>query len=250
MQIIPVLDLKAGRAVHAVRGQREQYVPVKGVLGSGDDPLALARAYRDQLGCATCYVADLDAIAGLPGHSAILQALVQEDLSLWVDAGVSTPAQVLALAELGIAKIIIGSETLQSPTDLMALATNSSLASLVLSVDLQQGVLRAPSGIATPQDLVNLASEVGLKEIILLDLARVGAAAGPPLDLLSSLRPHFPNLAFYAGGGVRHRADLEALARAGAAGALVATAFHRGVLTAADVRFMTLSSQLSLGDTE
>jgi phosphoribosylformimino-5-aminoimidazole carboxamide ribotide isomerase len=54
--------------------------------------------------------------------------------------------------------------------------------------------------------------------------------------LLTSLRQHFPSLAFYAGGGVRHRADLEALARAGAAGALVATAFHRGILTAADLQ--------------
>jgi phosphoribosylformimino-5-aminoimidazole carboxamide ribotide isomerase len=83
---------------------------------------------------------------------------------------------------------------------------------------------------------VTLAAELGLTRVILLDLARVGAAAGPPLDLLTSLQPYFPQVAFYAGGGVRHRADLEALAQAGAAGALIATAFHRGILTTADVQ--------------
>ena len=82
---------------------------------------------------------------------------------------------------------------------------------------------------------IRAAKEAGIKDMILLDLARVGAAAGPPLTLLDSLQPHFPDLAFYAGGGARHRADLDALARAGAAGALIATAFHRGVLTAGDV---------------
>jgi phosphoribosylformimino-5-aminoimidazole carboxamide ribotide isomerase len=45
----------------------------------------------------------------------------------------------------------------------------------------------------------------------------------------------FPALSLYAGGGVRDRSDLEALKKAGAAGALVATAFHRGLLTAADL---------------
>ena len=57
----------------------------------------------------------------------------------------------------------------------------------------------------------------------------------PPLDLLASLRPSFPDMSLYAGGGVRSRADLEALKQAGAAGALVATAFHRGVLGADDL---------------
>ena len=72
--------------------------------------------------------------------------------------------------------------------------------------------------------------------MILLDLARVGTVTGPPLDLLAMLRPHFPDLAFFAGGGVGDREDLVALDRAGAAGALVATAFHRGRLTAIDLK--------------
>lgn len=237
MQIIPVLDLKAGQAVHAVRGEREQYAPVQGVLGSGDDPVALAMAYRDRLGCHTCYVADLDAIAGhKPGHTDLLRVLAGLEMALWVDAGVSSAEQAWALADLGVTRIIVGSETLRSPDQLLALAAEFPPDRLALSVDLQSGVLRAPVGITTPQQVVTLAAEAGLNQVILLDLARVGASTGPPLDLLSLLRPQFPALAFYAGGGVRHRADLEVLAQAGATGALVATAFHRGILTAADLQ--------------
>jgi len=237
MQIIPVLDLIAGQAVHAVRGERARYAPVQGVLGSGDNPVALAMAYRERLGCHTCYVADLDAIAGRrSGHADLLHSLAELGLALWVDAGVSNAEQAWALADLGVAQVIVGSETLPSADQLIALAAEFPPDRFVLSVDLQSGVLRAPVDIAAPQQLVALAIEAGLNRVILLDLARVGASAGPPLDLLTSLRPHFPNLAFYAGGGVRHRADLEVLAQAGAAGALVATAFHRGVLTTTDVQ--------------
>jgi len=236
MQIIPVLDLKAGQAVHAVRGRREQYAPVQGVLGSGEEAVALALAYRARLGCYTCYVADLDAIAGREGHRDILRILAAEGLTLWVDAGVSTPEAGQALIEMGISKIIIGSETLPTANQLSVLATHLPPQTLILSVDLLTGRLAAPSGIESPWQLVSLAAEAGINDVILLDLARVGAAAGPPLALLNSLQPQFPNLAFYAGGGVRHRADLDALAQAGASGALIATAFHRGVLTAGDVR--------------
>lgn len=237
MQLIPVLDLKGGQAVHAVRGQREQYHAVQGVLGSGDDPLALAAAYHDRLGCPTCYVADLNAIAGYgPPHTGLLRNLASLGLILWVDAGISSPHQAWALARLGVTQVIIGSETLTTPEQLLALAAEFPPDQLALSVDLQNGVLRAPSGLDTPHHLVALAAELGLKHVILLDLARVGAATGPPFDLLTSLQPHFPQLAFYAGGGVRHRADLETLAQANAAGALIATAFHRGLLTAAEVQ--------------
>jgi len=236
MEIIPVLDLKAGQAVHAVRGERERYAPVRGVLGSGEDPIKLAVAYRDRLGCRACYVADLDAISGAPGHAGLLRALAGLGLALWVDAGLSSGAEAQSLVDMGITRVIVGSETLLSAEQLIMLAAEFPPDRLVLSLDLKSGVLCAPPGITTPRQLVALAAQSGISRIIVLDLARVGTPAGPPLDLLTSLRLHFPGLDFFAGGGVRDRVDLDALAQAGASGALVATAFHRGALTAADLR--------------
>jgi uncharacterized protein related to proFAR isomerase len=62
--------------------------------------------------------------------------------------------------------------------------------------------------------------------VIVLDLARVGSRAGPDVGLVGELCARFPELELLAGGGVRDIADLRALAEAGAAGALVATALH------------------------
>jgi phosphoribosylformimino-5-aminoimidazole carboxamide ribotide isomerase len=143
--------------------------------------------------------------------------------------------QAQALIDLGVGNVIVGSETLQSPAQLAGLAAHLPVERIVLSVDLKDGVLRAPSEFPTPTDLLQFAAALHIDSIILLDLARVGAATGPPLDLLFSLHQRFPMLALYAGGGVRDRADLAALKLAGAAGALVATAFHRGILGTADL---------------
>ena len=69
MRVVGVIDLKDGTAVHAVRGERERYRPVSSVIAGDDgDPLALARAFRSELGLDDLYVADLDAIGGEGDH--------------------------------------------------------------------------------------------------------------------------------------------------------------------------------------
>jgi uncharacterized protein related to proFAR isomerase len=70
----------------------------------------------------------------------------------------------------------------------------------------------------------------GLREAIVLDLARVGSGAGPDVGLIAEIHAAVPDLQLLAGGGVRDAADLRALGDAGAAGALVATALHSGVI--------------------
>ena len=71
--------------------------------------------------------------------------------------------------------------------------------------------------------------------MIVLDLARVGTGSGPDVALMGELCARFPELELLAGGGVRDASDLHALAEAGAAGALVATALHSGAIAATDL---------------
>src|SRR4051812_49736255 len=69
MRVVGVIDLKDGTAVHAVRGERERYRPVRSVVGGDDgDALALARGFRAELELDELYVADLDAITGGDGN--------------------------------------------------------------------------------------------------------------------------------------------------------------------------------------
>jgi uncharacterized protein related to proFAR isomerase len=83
-----------------------------------------------------------------------------------------------------------------------------------------------------------LADERALERLraALLDLARVGSGAGPDLALVRELNARFPELELLAGGGVRDVVDVRALADAGAAGALVATALHSGAIGRDDLR--------------
>jgi phosphoribosylformimino-5-aminoimidazole carboxamide ribotide isomerase len=221
-----------------VRGERERYRPVRGVLGDGDPP-ALARAFRSRLGLDELYVADLDAIGGggASHHRALLPALARE-ARLMVDAGVSNPARARALLELGADCVVVGTETLSGPDALDRLLAELPDGAVVLSVDLRVRRLLSPdpqlAGRPALDALARLARPE-LREVIVLDLARVGSGAGPDVALIAELHAAFPELELLAGGGVRDLDDLRALAAAGAEGALVGTALHRGVIGAREV---------------
>jgi phosphoribosylformimino-5-aminoimidazole carboxamide ribotide isomerase len=224
MRVVPVIDLQGGTAVHAVRGERERYRPI-------GDPLALARAFGE-LGLDELYVADVDAIRGEAAHSSCIGALARE-ARVMVDAGVSEPARARSLLELGAHRVVVGTETLTGPDALDRLLAELPAGSVVLSVDLRDGRALSPH----PQlaglrafDAVERLHRAGLRDAIVLDLARVGSRAGPDVALIAELHAAFPDLELLAGGGVRDVEDLRALGDAGAAGALVATALHGGVI--------------------
>jgi phosphoribosylformimino-5-aminoimidazole carboxamide ribotide isomerase len=61
-----------------------------------------------------------------------------------------------------------------------------------------------------------------------MNLHRVGSDKGPDLGLIVGLARRVPGCQVYAAGGVRSVEDLEEIAAAGAAGALLASALHDG----------------------
>jgi phosphoribosylformimino-5-aminoimidazole carboxamide ribotide isomerase len=218
--------------VHAVRGDRERYRPLRSRVAEGSDPVDLTRALRARFGLHELYVADLDAIAGGPGSPEVIAALAREG-HVMVDAGAAAAPAVARLLELGVARVVIGTESLPGAEAFRRLQADLPEAPLVLSLDLRSGQVLSPDPAlagAAPVDALARLTDAGAREAIVLDLARVGSGEGPDVMLLGELRSRFPDVALLAGGGVRHAGDLRALAGAGAAGALVATALHGGAI--------------------
>jgi HisA/HisF family protein len=229
VKIVPVIDLKGGVVVHARRGRRDEYAPLRSPLVDGCEPVMVARALCAICRTSTLYVADLDALGGAPVDEAILAAVAAES-EPWVDAGATTPERAAALQRAGVARNVIGTESLEPGAPVMPSATPS----VVLSVDLRDGRLisRDPQLAGRdPTAAAPLARASNAHELLVIDLARVGSGSGPPLDAVAQLAQALPGVAIYAGGGVRDDADLRALESAGAAGALVATALHEGRIT-------------------
>jgi phosphoribosylformimino-5-aminoimidazole carboxamide ribotide isomerase len=230
-RIVPVLDLKGGLAVRAVAGDRAHYRPLRSVLHDRPDPVALARACRDVLDARELYLADLDAIAGAPPSIASYDSLLALGLTLWVDAGLRDRSSLAGLT--GPLTVVAGLETLAGPGALASILDATGPDRLVFSLDLRAGRAlvspRADWGTDDPRRLAERAIGLGLRRLLLLDLARVGTASGVgALSLLSSLSADHPSIAWSFGGGVAGPADLDRLARAGASAVLVGSALHDG----------------------
>lgn len=243
MELIPVLDLLGGQAVHARRGAREKYKPVQSALlpGRAGDAVALGRAYRTMLGASRCYVADLDAIQGWAPQLRLLQSITDPEhgfgSGLMVDGGISTPRAAAALVQAGATTVVVGLETLRGFEDLKAIVDAVGGERVVFSLDLLEGKpIRRRTGRIASQEAVSLelgarAVEAGVSAVLVLDLAAVGTEAGPRnLDLIGGLK-RLLWVPIYAGGGVRTAADLDVLAEAGCDAALVGSAVHSGAIT-------------------
>ncbi len=114
------------------------------------------------------------------------------------DAGTATAAAVAALLELGVARVVIGTESLPGVEAFRRLRAELPDAPLVLSLDLRGGRLLSPDpeleGIGASDALARFA-EAGAGEAIVLDLMRVGSGEGPGVSLLGELHAGFPDVA-------------------------------------------------------
>lgn len=233
-----MLDLRRGVAVHARRGERTHYRPVRSVLvpGREGDAQALACAFRERLGASACYVADLDAILERAPQAGLVRELADPARGfgpgLWLDAGLRDADDLDPWAGLRLRRLVVGSETVAGPDALAAIARRAPVP-MAFSLDLHGGVPRTAPGSGfegeTAQGLAERAGDAGIGCLIVLDLARVGSTAGPDVALLERVRRRWPGM-LVAGGGVRDTADLAALAAVGCDAALVATALHEGRL--------------------
>lgn len=227
MEVIPVLDLKGGIVVHARMGRRSEYRPIETPLSPNSSPVDVARGLLSVHPFAAIYIADLDAIARHGNNDAALAQLRRAfpDLTFWVDNGIAGLADAELWLRGGLGHLVLGSET-QSGSELIRHFRQDDR--VILSLDYRDGAF------AGPAPLLHSVNSWPTK-IIVMTLARVGSAAGPDMDKLAAIKALAPNCCIYAAGGVRDADDLAALARAGIAGALVATSLHNGKLTGAQI---------------
>jgi phosphoribosylformimino-5-aminoimidazole carboxamide ribotide isomerase len=240
MKVIPVLDIRQGRAVHAVAGDRAYYGPLRSILHGCPDPMALARAGREAWGLTDLYLADLDAILEeSPPDLALYRALRGLGLDLWVDAGVRDADDLPELLGAGVGRVVVGLETVRGPGALAGIVDEAGADRVVFSLDLREGRPMFDTiprwGTDDPSELALRAIASGVRRIIRLDLARVGTGRGAGEPGRITVEAGGP-VEWFVGGGITGLDEIRRLARAGFGGVLVGSALHDGRIGADELR--------------
>jgi phosphoribosylformimino-5-aminoimidazole carboxamide ribotide isomerase len=242
-QIIGVLDVRRGCAVHARAGHRDRYRVVDSVAGipiPDGDPTRVARVYVEQLGIRSLYLADLDAIEGGRLQHTTIGAVAALGVRIDVDAGVRTEDAARAVVDSGATRVIVGLETLPSFRVLESIASGLGAQRVAFSVDLREGepILSSEGRETIDGDAVSIARQAvsaGVETLIVVDLQRVGMEGGIDHALVVRMRRETPNSELIVGGGIRGPEELSTLHAIGCHGVLVATALHTGRIGRADI---------------
>jgi phosphoribosylformimino-5-aminoimidazole carboxamide ribotide isomerase len=241
-QVIPVLDIMNGQAVHAVAGRRAYYRPIQSVLHASSEPIPLAHALRDSLGLHTLYLADLDAIEGQLPRLEIYQQLIDAGFHLWLDCGVRDVRSMapLLMLDRSLNTIIAGLETVGGPRELTEIVNQAGPGRVIFSLDLFEGRPKISSpaawGTEDPRELAHAAIECGVRRMLILDLARVGTSLGPGTNsLIAQIRADHPSVMVSVGGGISRIEEVVELRNAGAPAVLVGSAIHDGRIGAREL---------------
>jgi len=238
MKVIPVIDVLNSSAVHAVRGHRKTYGPIESVLCNSNSPTETASVFKS-LGFDELYLADLDSILGRHTNFPIYEEIRDRtSLELMVDAGISDVDKASKVLNSGASKIVIGTETMGNLGFVEEAVKMFGSDRVSVSIDLMEGKivsrLKSIRSLNSPW-LAQLIRKIGISNIIILDLARVGSNRGIDEATIRKVVEKV-QAEIIVGGGIRDIEDLERLGRLEVYGALVATSLHTGRITVEELK--------------
>ncbi len=230
MEIIPAIDLRAGKVVRLAQGDysRETRYPV--------DPIELAQTYRAS-GARWLHVVDLDgARAGGLQNLQTIEELSKSGLRIQAGGGVRERADVDKLFASGVSRVVVGSLAIQNPEKVEMWISDLGAEAVCVALDTRSigGVWTLPSVGWTKSESARLDrlapryANSGAIHLLCTDIDCDGMMAGPNFDLYRLLREIVPTMKIQASGGVRDGSDISSLAQIGVAGVILGRSLLEG----------------------
>lgn len=228
MDILPAIDLRAGRCVRLLQGDYERQIDYR------DDPVAQAQDFA-AAGAHWLHVVDLDgAKHGKHFNLETLKGIRQNtSLNIEVGGGIRTEESVKILLDTGITRVIIGTKALEEPEWFEKLIFDYP-GKIVLGLDARSGRIATRGWLETSEITVEeMAQKVNdwpLAAIVYTDIARDGMLTGANVAATGALARNC-RIPIIASGGVGSLGDLERLAALPLMGIIVGRALYEGKFT-------------------
>jgi phosphoribosylformimino-5-aminoimidazole carboxamide ribotide isomerase len=234
MDLYPAIDLRGGKVVQLVQGDFDREAV------HADDPVEVALGF-EAAGVPWIHMVDLDAARTGEAHNRELIARVCDAVPVPVQAGggVRSVDAARALAEAGVARVVMGTAAVERPELVAAVAAQQSVA-LGLDVRGREVSIKGwteGAGLDIVDALARLEGS-GATAVVVTQIQGEGLLGGPDLDGLAELLDT-TTLEVVASGGVGeldHLRQLAALHRGGRRldGVIVGTAIYEGRVDVAE----------------
>ena len=245
MQLIPAIDLKAGKCVRLRQGRMDD------ASVFSEDVIATAQRWVDA-GASRLHMVDLDgAFAGEPVNAQAVESVCKAypDLPVQIGGGIRNERIAQRYIDAGVSYLIIGTQAVTDPEFVKRLCKEWP-GQIMVGLDAKDGQV-AVNGWAEASgvDATSLAASfegAGVCGIVYTDISRDGMMQGFNADATAALAESI-SIPVYASGGVSSYDDIDRLcgiASAGVAGAIVGRALYEGALDLAQAQ-QRVDAQLS-----
>jgi phosphoribosylformimino-5-aminoimidazole carboxamide ribotide isomerase len=234
MKIIPAIDIRGGRAVRLLRGDKDTETVY------GEDPVATALEWQRQ-GAEWLHIVDLDGAFSEKRHnrSVIEEILRRLEIPVQVGGGVRTFEDFKCLVRAGADRVVIGTAAIEEPAVVME-ALRLARMRVVIGVDVRRGQVavrgwEVESG-ETPLEFGRQWKDRGVSTFLFTDIQRDGSLEGPNIDALREFCRCI-GTGVIASGGVSSLEDLKrlsALGNEGVESVVVGKAVYEGKFTLAE----------------
>jgi len=228
MDLYPAIDLRGGKVVQLVQGDFDREAV------HGHDPVEVALGF-EAAGVAWIHMVDLDAARTGEAHNRDLIARVCEAVSIPVQAGggVRSVDAARALADVGVARVVMGTAAVEHP-ELVEQVASAQPVALGLDVRGREVSIKGwteGAGLDIADALARLEAS-GAEAVVVTQIQGEGLLGGPDLDGLAELL-ELTALDVIASGGVgelEHLRELVCIERDGRrlSGVIVGTAIYEG----------------------
>ena len=230
MMIIPAVDLKNGKCVRLVQGRMEDETVFS------NDPAAMARQWADA-GAELIHVVDLDgAFEKSPRNlDAVKNIIDTVDTPIQLGGGIRTERTVKTLLDMGVKRVIIGTEAINNPEWVMQISRRFP-GQVVVGIDARNGRVAIEGWTETTHtqavDLAKRFEDCGVAAINFTDIYRDGMQTGPNIAETGRLAEAI-SIPVVASGGVATIDDIKnllPLEKVGVTGVITGKALYSGTL--------------------
>lgn len=224
MLIIPAIDILNSKVVRLFQGDYGQ------VTHYSNDPFQVAQEFVQQ-GFKFIHFIDLaGAREGRPLITKEVEKILTLPVEVQVGGGIRTIEDAEAYINMGVKRIIIGTQAIKEPSFVDRLIAMYGDDVIAFSLDLRNGLTAlngwVESQLLSVESILQRLEVQGVKHVIVTDISRDGTLQGSNPDIYQPLVNAFPAIKFYAAGGVTTNADIEKLEQIGLSGVIVGKAFY------------------------
>ncbi|KPP82581.1 MAG: phosphoribosylformimino-5-aminoimidazole carboxamide ribotide isomerase HisA [Oceanicaulis sp. HLUCCA04] len=233
MILYPAIDVLDGRVVRLAKGD------FSAVTDYGDDPVAVASAYRDA-GADWLHLVDLSgARDGARRQLSLVENVAATGIKVQTGGGVRTGEDIESLLESGASRVVIGSLAITDPARVSAWLVRYGAQAIAAAFDVRmKGDIPVPvvkgwteEAGTTLGELLQAYQRHGLRHALVTDTGRDGMLEGINTTLYQSLVASRPEIAWQASGGVATLDDIRQAKALKMGGVIIGRALFEGRFT-------------------